>query len=120
MKRLKKTNPRLIKLVEHLREKGYTDNVALWVEISKRLCRPTRRMSELNLWKLERYTAEGDTVVVPGKVLGAGRLGHKLTVAALKFSKKAYKSITDAGGDAITIEALVEKNPQGTNVIIME
>jgi large subunit ribosomal protein L18e len=120
MKKLKKTNPRLVKLVEDLREKGYTDNVNLWKEISRRLCRPTRRMAELNLWKLEKYTAEGDTVIVPGKVLGSGRLDHKLTVAALKFSEKAYSQITKAGGNAITIETLMEKNPQGTNVIIME
>ncbi len=120
MKKLRKTNPRLIRLVDDLRKKGYDDDVSLWVEISERLRRPTRRMAELNLWKLEKYTEEGETVVVPGKVLGAGRLDHSVTVSALKFSKKAYNEITKNGGEAITIEELVERNPQGENVRIME
>lgn len=120
MKKLSKTNSRLIKLVEDLRNKGYKDSVNLWIEISKRLCRPTRNMSELNLWKLDMHTKEGDVVIVPGKVLGDGNLGHKITVSALKFSKKAYNDILKAGGDAITIEELMERNPQGKNVIIME
>jgi len=94
--------------------------VNLWVDISKRLCRPTRKMPEVNLWKLDMHTKDGDVVVVPGKVLGDGNLGHKITVSALKFSKKAYNEIIKSGGDAITIEELVERNPQGKNVIIME
>ena len=89
MKKLNKTNPRLIKLVENLRSKGYKDSVNLWVDISKRLCRSTRKMPEVNLWKLDMHTKDGDVVVVPGKVLGDGNLGHKITVSALKFSKKA-------------------------------
>jgi len=120
MKKLNKTNPRLIKLVENLRNKGYKDSVNLWVDISKRLCRPTRKMPEVNLWKLDMHTKDGDVVVVPGKVLGDGNLGHKITVSALKFSKKAYNEIIKNGGDAITIEELVERNPQGKNIIIME
>ena len=120
MKKLNKTNPRLTKLVENLRNKGYKDSVNLWVDISKRLCRPTRKMPEVNLWKLDMHTKDGDVVVVPGKVLGDGNLGHKITVSALKFTKKAYNEIIKNGGDAITIEELVERNPQGKNVIIME
>ncbi|MEA1992912.1 MAG: 50S ribosomal protein L18e [Euryarchaeota archaeon] len=120
MKKLRKTNSRLIGLVEELRDKGYEEDVPLWVDISKKLCRPTRRMAEVNLWKLNKHTERGDTIVVPGKVLGAGRLEHELTVSALKFSKKAYRSITNAGGNAIAIEELVEKNPQGKNITIME
>ncbi len=120
MKRLTKTNPRLIKLVGDLRDRGYNDSVKLWIDISKRLCRPTRRMAEVNLWKLDMYTKEGDTVIVPGKVLGDGNLTHKVTVSALKFSKKAYNEIIKNGGEAITIEELMERNPHGKNVIIME
>jgi len=120
MKRLTKTNPRLIKLVGDLRDRGYKGSVKLWVDISKRLCRPTRRMAEVNLWKLDMYTKEGDTVIVPGKVLGDGNLTHKVTVSALKFSKKAYNEIIKNGGEAITIEELMERNPHGKNVIIME
>lgn len=120
MKKLRKTSPRLIQLVDDLRKKGYEENVDLWVELSKRLCRPTRQMAELNLWKLEKHTGEKETVVVPGKVLGAGRLDHRVTVSALKFSKKAYMKITENGGEALTIEELIERNPAGKDVRIME
>jgi len=120
MKKLTKTNPRLIKLVGDLRNRGYKDSVNLWIDISERLCRPTRRTPEVNLWKLDMYTKAGDIVLVPGKVLGDGNLGHKLTVSALKFSKKAYNEIIKKGGDAITVEELMKRNPRGKNVIIME
>jgi large subunit ribosomal protein L18e len=119
MKKLKKTNPNLISLIELLRKEGYTQDVPLWVALSKRLSKPTRHTAEVNLSRIARYTEKGDTVVVPGKVLGAGILNHSVTVAAFAFSQSAREKI-DAVGRTLTIPQLMEENPQGTGVKIME
>lgn len=119
MKKLKKTNPNLIKLIELLRTEGYKNDVPLWAALSKRLSKPTRHTAEVNFSKINRYTKEGDTVVVPGKVLGAGTLDHAVTVAAFAFSQSAREGI-NAVGRALSIEELLQENPEGTGIKIME
>jgi len=56
--------------------------------------------------------------VVPGKVLGAGVLDHKVTVAAFAFSQSARERI-DAVGKTLSIEELLKKNPKGTGIKLM-
>ena len=56
--------------------------------------------------------------MVPGVVLGSGTLTKKVTVAAWRFSSKAREKIESSGGEAISIEELLEKNPKGSNVKI--
>jgi large subunit ribosomal protein L18e len=81
--------------------------------------KPSRNWAEVNLSRLERYANEGDVIVVAGKVLGAGSLKKKVTVAAYKFSESASKAIEEAGGKKMTITELIEKNPTGNGVRIM-
>jgi large subunit ribosomal protein L18e len=59
-------------------------------------------------------------VVVPGKVLGSGKLEHPLIVAAFAFSDQAQSRILSAKGKCLTIQDLLETNPKGSNVRIME
>ncbi len=118
MKKLKKTNPNLVSLIKLLQTEGYKNNVPLWVDISKRLSKPTRHRAEVNLSKINRYTKEGEIVVVPGKVLGAGVLDHSVTVSAFAFSRSAREKI-NATGRALTIRELLEENPNGTGINIM-
>jgi large subunit ribosomal protein L18e len=58
-------------------------------------------------------------VVVPGKVLGAGRIDHPVHVAAFTFSEQARSKILRAKGKCLSILELMEKNPKGTNVKII-
>ncbi|KUJ98854.1 MAG: 50S ribosomal protein L18e [Thermococcales archaeon 44_46] len=120
MKRTGPTDINLRRLIRYLRKKSNEENVKIWKDIAWRLERPRRQRAEVNLSRINRYTKEGDMVIVPGSVLGAGNLDHKVIVAAWKFSEKAREKIIQAGGEAITIEELVERNPKGSGVIIME
>lgn len=90
-----------------------------WKEIAEKLSRPTRSRVEVNLSEINRYVAEGETVVVPGAVLSAGDLTKKVNVAAWRFSEDAKEKIHQAGGKTLTIEQLKKENPKGTNVRIM-
>ncbi len=115
MKKLKKTNPNLVSLIKVLQTEGYKNDVPLWVAIAKRLSKPTRHRVEVNLSRINRYTTEGDTVIIPGKVLGAGDLDHAVTVSAFAFSQTAKERINVAGR-ALTIEELLKENPKGKGV----
>ena len=76
---------------------------------------PTRRMRQVNVWKINKFTKDNDTIIVPGKVLGYGELNHKGNVAAYQFSEGAKSKI----GNFMLIEELMEKNPKGSNVRII-
>lgn len=114
------TNPVLRKLVRQLRKKGKEQKVPLWRDLAERLMQPRRARAEVNLSHLSRYLSEGTTVIVPGKVLGAGKLNHPISIAAFKFSGTARRKIVGAGGKVLTIQQLLEQNPSGKSVILME
>lgn len=119
MKRTGPTNVHLRRLIHYLRKKARENKAPIWRRVAELLERPTRLRPEINLSKINRYTVEGDTVVVPGKVLGSGVLTHRVIVAAYTFSKKAREKILAAGGEVLTISQLVERNPRGSGVKIL-
>jgi len=114
------TNPVLRRLVRELRTAGKKQGVKLWLDLAERLERSRRARAEVNLSHLNRYSGEGSTIVVPGKVLAAGKLNHVISVAAFKFSAAARRKIMAAGGNALTVQQLLEQNPSGKGVKLME
>lgn len=118
-KRITKTNPNLIKLIRALKRKSSQEKVAIWKDIAKRLEKPTRQMAEVNISRINRHASENETIIVPGKVLGTGKLNHKVKVAAWKFSKTAKDKIKEAEGEYLTIQELLEENPKGSNIKII-
>lgn len=114
------TNPVLRGLVRRLRKQGKEQKAQIWLELAERLEGPRRSRAEVNLSQLNRYAAEGSTIVVPGKVLAAGRLEQAVTVGAFKFSGAAKRKITAAGGEALAIPQLLERNPGGKGIRLME
>ncbi len=74
----------------------------------------------MNVSRINRHTKEGDTVVIPGKVLGAGRINHPVHVAAFAFSERAQSKILKAKGKCLSIPELMEKVPRGAGVKILE
>lgn len=112
------TNPVLVKTLQSLRSTGYGEEKGIWVDVAERLGRPTRRRAEVNVSKLARYCKDGETVIVPGKVLSSGSLGKKkLNVAAWAFSKEAREKITASGGKCMAIEDLLGKKVSGFRIM---
>ncbi|MGM0771599.1 MAG: 50S ribosomal protein L18e [Halobacteriota archaeon] len=116
----RKTNPRIPSLIAVLKDSARENEAPIWRDVAKRLETPGRNYAEVNLSKINRYTAENELVMIPGKVLGAGMLGHAVTVAALGFSATAVDKITNAGGKCMTIEQALEENPAGSGIRIMK
>ena len=94
-------------------------NKDIWKRLARELSKPTRRRAAVNVSKIEQYSRDGGTVVVPGKVLGAGYLTKNVTVAAFNFSEAAKEQIAKGGGKAIGIAELVKENPEGKDVVIL-
>ena len=119
MKKLKATNPELIALIQDLKKRSQQKQIALWRYLAKRLSASKRSRVAVNISRLNRYTKEGDTVAVPGKVLGAGKADHAMTIAAFAFSERAQSKIREAKGNCLSIRDLMKNNPEGTNVKVM-
>ena len=120
MKTLKKTNPELQHIITLLKQKAHEHQAPIWKDVAQRLGRPRRNWPGINVARLEKHLEKDQTVIVPGKLLGSGQLTKNFTVAAFHFSEKARKKVNDTGGACLSIEELMEKNPKGTNVRIME
>jgi len=116
---VEKTNPRLTNLILLLKNKSRENEAKIWREIASRLETPNRSYAEVNLSKISRYAQNGETIIVPGKVLGSGLLEQSVRVAALNFSASATSKIRDAKGQCMTIEQLLQDNPKGSGVRIL-
>jgi len=119
LKKIKATNPELIKLIRLLRKKARENKATIWRDLAERLAKPRKRRIAVNISRINRYTKENDEVVVPGKVLGAGSLDHPVKVAAFAFSEQARMKISKAKGKCISIPELIEMNPKGSKVKII-
>jgi large subunit ribosomal protein L18e len=117
MKKSRTTNPKLRELIAELAKRTHEVGSPVWRDLAERLARSRRNRAEVNLSRIARYTRKGDVVAVPGKVLGAGRIAHPVTVAAFAFSEKAKKKITAAGGRCVSLEELMKESPKGIKVM---
>jgi large subunit ribosomal protein L18e len=115
----RKTNPRLASLISLLKNTSRENEVNIWRDIADRLEAPARNYAEVNLSKINRYAANGETIIVPGKVLGSGMLQTSVKVAALNFSQSASDKIRQADGECMSIEDLITTNPKGSRVRIL-
>jgi ribosomal protein uL13 len=120
MKQVKSQNPELLKAIRSLRKTAKENDAAIWRDMAVRLSASKRRRVAINLSRLNRHTTETETVVVPGKVLGGGKLEHPIIVAAFAFSDEARAKIVHAKGKCVYISQLLKDNPKGSNVRIME
>jgi len=114
----KATNQYLIELIKNLKKTAIEQKVKIWKAIATDLERPTRIRRVVNLERINRVCKDNETIIVPGKVLSAGSLDKKLTIAAFSFSKTALNRINEKG-KAITIEELIKNNPKGSKVRII-
>lgn len=119
MRKVKTTNPELIQLIFFLKKQSRENDVKIWRDVAKRLTKSRRNRIAVNVSRLNRYTEKKETVAVPGKVLGAGKIDHPITVAAFTFSEKAKEKIKAARGRTLSLLQLVKKNPKGSNVKVI-
>jgi len=112
-------DPRRLELIEELERASRENKAKVWKSIARELSRSRRNRKEVNVWRLNKYTSDNETVIVPGKLLGDGNLDHKLSVAAFRFTEGAREKVEKAGGKTMPINQLMKKNPKGSNIRVM-
>lgn len=80
----------------------------LWKGVYGKVAVPARRSVSVGIYKISKYSKENDFVVVPGKVLGTGKLAHKVRIAAVDYSESAEKALRDSGSSIIGIKELYD------------
>jgi large subunit ribosomal protein L18e len=113
------TNPQLAAIVTMLRKRSRETKTPLYRRLAQDLCKSKRSRRTVNISKIARHTSEGSVVAIPGKVLSAGMLSHKVTVAAFKFSNQAKTKIEKTGGRCISLDTLAKENPKGKKIILL-
>ena len=95
-------------LIDLLRKSSIDNKIAIWNRIAEDLEKPTRKRRMINLYKIDKYTKNNESIIIPGKVLGTGNLSHKVTVAAWSFSEGAKEKIIKANGNAVSIMEMLQ------------
>ncbi|MEM0149535.1 MAG: 50S ribosomal protein L18e [Candidatus Micrarchaeaceae archaeon] len=88
----------------------------IWESARRSLSVPARSRASINIYKLNKYTKQGDAVIVPGKVLSMGSMDHSITIAALEYSAQALGKLKASN---CTIMGIGEIIKQG-NVRLMK
>jgi large subunit ribosomal protein L18e len=102
-----------------LRNAFKKNKAPIWRALQEELTGPRANRREINVRRLAAITNADEVIIVPGKVLGTGSLGHKLTVCALSISQTAARKITESGGKVVTFDDLISQHPDGKGVRII-
>lgn len=112
---MNRENPVRKKAVARLERHARQEDAAVYQKAADELSRSNRDRATVNISKIERVADDGDTVLVPGKVLGSGRLTTDVDVAALQFSDGAREAV-DEQGTTYYLQELLDDNPSGDEV----
>ncbi len=109
-------NPLFHNTLFALRRAFKKNRAEIWRATAAHLSKSRSRRVTVNVGKISRLTTDGELVVVPGNVLGAGLIEHNLTVGAFGFSQSAKEKIRKAGGQALSLVDFVNDHPTGKGV----
>jgi large subunit ribosomal protein L18e len=112
-------NPVLLDTIKKLKSVGKTNKAGVWLATARMLSRSRSKRAIVNVGKIAKYTKDGNKVIVPGKVLGSGNINHKIELASFGISLEAAKKVKEAGGIILTINEMLERYPNGKEVIII-
>ena len=91
-----------------------------WLQVAKLISVPRRKQAGINLSRIEKETTEGDTIIVPGKVLGQGDVSKRVRVCALSFSKEAAKKLKETKSEIVSIAEEIRINPKAQGIKIIK
>ena len=95
-------------------------NLPEWSLIIKIISSSTKKQSAINLFEINAHTKEGDTVVIPGKVLSKGELTKKIRLCALGISEVAREKLKKTKTEYATILEEIKKNPRAEGIKVIK
>lgn len=113
-RRINKTNNQTVETVSlALKNKN-------WMKVAQFLSASTRKYSSVNLSQIDKESSTGDTVLVLGKVLGAGELTKKVRICALSFSSSAQEKIKKSKSESALVLDEIKNNPKAEGIKIIK
>ncbi len=112
MQMKRKRNPELVEIITKLKK----TNPA----VAGLLSTTSKNQIEVNVEKIEKEASAEGGILIPGKVLGDGRLSKKTRVVALSATKNAIEKIKAAKGEFVSLKKEIEKNPELKDLILIK
>ena len=109
----RKTNPEVVETIIKAKKNEK------WLRIAEILSSPRKNKIAVNLDKIEKESKEGDTIVIPGKVLSQGGISKKIRLVALSFSEEAERKLKEKKCEIVSIIKEIEINPKAQGVKIL-
>lgn len=115
----KKTSSEITETIDTLLRVSRESNFSMWRDIARRLSGGKQRYASINVGKLNDISKEGEILIVPGSVLGEGKLTKKVVIAGLRASRTALDKISSSGSTFKKLKDLASENPKPSNARIM-
>ena len=109
----------VIEMVRELKNASKNNDPPIWSKIAKNALKSNSNKKTINLKKIDALTDNGNAVIVSGKVLGTGKLSHKIIVSSFSISSSAAKKIKESGGEILKFSDMIERFPTGKDVKII-
>lgn len=87
-----------------------------WLKVAAILSSPRKNAVEINLGKINDVVKDGETIVVPGKVLSQGELTKKVKIVALKFSEASKEKLLKSKISTTSIGDEIKANPSAKGI----
>ena len=87
-----------------------------WKKVVEVMSRSRAMQVSVNLGVINEQVSEGDTVVVPGKVLAEGNLDKKIKICAVEFSSSALEKLNESKSETSSVLDEIKKNPKAEGV----
>lgn len=125
-KKMKTSKTRIKRKMERKTDSELAETIHLackhkpWSDIANKISRPRRMQPAINIGEIDRETKEGDTVLVPGKVLSSGSVSKKIRIVALGFSEEARKKLKEKKCEIVLIREEIKVNPKAQGIKLIE
>ena len=92
-----------------------------WLDIARVLSAPRRKRIIVNLDKINSESKDGDSILIPGKILSKGNVDKKLkSIISLNISKEAEKKLSKTKVKYSNIIDEIKKNPDAKGIKIIK
>lgn len=119
LKQSKTTNQELFNTIRELVKYSNSTGFAVYKAVANKLSSSASQRAKVNLSKIEKFVKEGETIIVPGKILGDGVLLKKnITIVGFNISESAIEKINKAGSKFVKISEFLSKKPNNKLRII--
>ena len=108
-----------IDMLKVLKKASKENDAPIWAKVADYAQKSRSNQKIVNLKKIDESTEDGNAIIITGKVLGTGKISHKVSVSSFSISNSAAKKIKQSGGEVLKFSEMIKKFPTGKGVKII-